>query len=168
MTETTELADGINAVSERIQTLINNVDRRCFGYICARPHGCERAQRLPILQSRLGTGSGFSSSGKGRLSIGTTTRLPWRPDTDQSVLMHARAVPHENCISHWFNILMARPAGLEPATLGLEGRCSIRLSYGRLEFLCVNLSQSVSTATFSPSNRTTAPFGRYTPFRLTF
>jgi hypothetical protein len=28
---------------------------------------------------------------------------------------------------------MARPAGLEPATLGLEGRCSIRLSYGRLK-----------------------------------
>ena len=27
MTETAELADGINAVSERIQTLINNVDR---------------------------------------------------------------------------------------------------------------------------------------------
>src|SRR5262245_6051683 len=26
---------------------------------------------------------------------------------------------------------MARPAGLEPATLGLEGRCSVRLSYGR-------------------------------------
>ncbi len=27
---------------------------------------------------------------------------------------------------------VARPAGIEPATPGLEGRCSIRLSYGRL------------------------------------
>jgi hypothetical protein len=27
---------------------------------------------------------------------------------------------------------MARPAGLEPATLGLEGRCSIQMSYGRI------------------------------------
>ncbi len=28
--------------------------------------------------------------------------------------------------------LEARPAGLEPTTLGLEGRCSVQLSYGRV------------------------------------
>ena len=27
---------------------------------------------------------------------------------------------------------MVRPAGIEPATLALEGRCSIQLSYGRV------------------------------------
>ena len=32
--------------------------------------------------------------------------------------------------------MLARPAGLEPTTPGLEGRCSIRLSYGRLERHC--------------------------------
>jgi hypothetical protein len=31
---------------------------------------------------------------------------------------------------------VARPAGLEPATLGLEGRCSIHLSYGRMSVNC--------------------------------
>ncbi len=35
---------------------------------------------------------------------------------------------------------MARPAGFEPATLCLEGRCSIQLSYGRNFSLLSSLS----------------------------
>ena len=31
---------------------------------------------------------------------------------------------------------MVRPAGLEPATYGLEGRCSIQLSYERIN-VCI-------------------------------
>ena len=35
---------------------------------------------------------------------------------------------------------MARPEGLEPSTPGLEGRCSIQLSYGRV--ICIVLEQN--------------------------
>lgn len=33
------------------------------------------------------------------------------------------------------NQRLVRPTGIEPVTLGLEGRCSIRLSYGRFIYL---------------------------------
>ncbi len=42
-----------------------------------------------------------------------------------------------NLVDEMKRICMARPAGLEPATPGLEGRCSIQLSYGRSRQLLV-------------------------------
>ena len=35
---------------------------------------------------------------------------------------------------------LARPEGLEPSTPGLEGRCSIQLSYGRVRFMLLDRS----------------------------
>src|SRR5690606_13329597 len=36
------------------------------------------------------------------------------------------------CVENYRATGVAIPAGFEPATIGLEGRCSIRLSYGTL------------------------------------
>ena len=55
---------------------------------------------------------------------------------------------------------MVRPAGLEPATLGLEGRCSIQMSYGRIKLVGVERFELPTSC--SQSRRATRL--RYTPF----
>ncbi len=59
---------------------------------------------------------------------------------------------------------LARPAGFEPATPGLEGRCSIRMSYGRLIEL-VGAEGFEPPTSCSQSRRATRL--RYAPFSRT-
>ena len=58
---------------------------------------------------------------------------------------------------------MVRPAGLEPATIRLEGGCSIQLSYGRiLDLLKVVGVEGFEPPTFCSQSRRATGL-RYTP-----
>ncbi len=49
-------------------------------------------------------------------------------------MLYQLSYAHHIAMQHYLcqSCLMAHPAGLEPATIRLEGGCSIQLSYGRL------------------------------------
>jgi hypothetical protein len=57
-------------------------------------------------------------------------------------------------------VIVASPAGLEPATLCLEGRCSIHLSYG-LSFACDSNSAAASLPSFSNKKMKSLPFHQF-------
>ena len=59
-------------------------------------------------------------------------------------------------ITAWY---LAHPAGFEPATLGLEGRCSILMSYGRIRLVGV---ERFELPTFCSQSRRATRL-RYTP-----
>jgi hypothetical protein len=56
--------------------------------------------------------------------------------------LHSYAIFEASINSSQFTRELVRPAGLEPATPCLEGRCSIHLSYGRMERDARSLDQA--------------------------
>src|SRR3569623_3835648 len=53
------------------------------------------------------------------------------PGLYQLSYAHHKTLCSPSCRARMIPWRLARPAGLDPATLGLEGRCSIRMSFGR-------------------------------------
>src|SRR5512137_1100082 len=66
-------------------------------------------------------------------------RMGFEPTTagitirDSTVELPPPSKPYARAAARTRNLV--RPTGLEPVTPGLEGRCSIRMSYGRLSVL---------------------------------
>ena len=78
-------------------------------------------------------------------------------------MAHAAAKPPEHGQKRGLSAgktaaVVTRPAGLEPATFGLEIRCSIRLSYGRYALFQRDLlrpynESETATTTFTATSR---------------
>ena len=67
-------------------------------------------------------------AGNRRFIVSDLTVLPLRAGTREGIARDAKLQPVERRRERGWKILVG-PAGLEPATLCLEGRCSIQLSY---------------------------------------
>lgn len=115
------------------------------GRILVDAFGAE-AKAHPLRDARLGSGSGKEPCSGQKINhsnvkhgIAMRNRAETEYTTTRSPLLtcpRCALIPRElefwSCGVEELPQVEARPAGLEPATGGLEIRCSIQLSYGRL------------------------------------